>query len=147
MLRSKLAVLCLVAFSFIALFVYSYFFPSPGFYYVVSTLVFVSLFFAVYLVAYLSSGISAEFNKWVETVDAMTPWFNRMFDAWLFVKDRKRWAKRATVAYLFISFWFGVAVLFLLFRGYPGLSVWIESCLIGWTLTALSALAWYQRYS
>jgi len=92
-LRSKLAVLCLVAFSFIALFGYSYFFPSPGFYYVVSTLVFVSLFFAGYLTAYLSSGISAEFNKWVEMVDDMAPWFNRMFHTWLFVKDRKRWAK------------------------------------------------------
>jgi hypothetical protein len=65
-------------------------------------LFFCSVFFAAYLLYYLESGILVDFNKWLEDVEEMSPWFNRMFLCWLFANDRKRWAKWASKLVVFL---------------------------------------------
>lgn len=146
MLLRKLVILCLVLVSFGALFVFGYFFPSPGLFFVLATFLFCSLFFIGYVFEYAWDNFYASVNTWVETVEDMNFWFNRMFMTWLFVKNRKRWARATTIVCLLMSFWLCPFILFLLFRNHLEASLLASAFLIAAPITTFVALAWYQRY-
>jgi hypothetical protein len=104
------------------------------------------LFFVGYAFEHLWDDFYASANKWVGTVEDMNFWFNHMFMPWLFVKDRKRWARWTTIACLLVSFFLSSLILFLVFRSDLEASLLASAFLVTAPITTLVALAWYQRY-
>jgi hypothetical protein len=98
-----------------------------------------------YGVVYVIEAFRLGMNSWLMNVESMNRWFNPMYSAWLFGRNRKEWAKQTMIICLIGACVIGGIIVWGITFG-TSWETFESGCLLGSIFPALVTLAYYERY-